>query len=98
VKKEGLHGVQEERNIVHTIPRRKANGFGHILPRNCLLKGIIEGKVACTRRRGRRHKQLLDDLREKRKYWNLKEEALNCASWKTRFGRGYRPVARETAK
>jgi hypothetical protein len=61
-------------------------------------KGVIEGKTAGTRRRGRRHKQLLDDLREKRKYWNLKEEALNCTRWKTCFGRGYRPVARENEK
>jgi hypothetical protein len=25
-------------------------------------------------RRGRRHKQLLDDVREKKEYWKLKEE------------------------
>jgi hypothetical protein len=29
-----------------------------------------------TGRRGRRRKQLLDDLKEKRRYWKLKEEAL----------------------
>ena len=88
-KNEGLHRVEEEKNIVHTILRRKANWIGHILRRNCLLKDVTEGKIAGTRIRGRRHKQLLDDLREKRKYWNLKEEALNCTLWKTRFGRGY---------
>jgi hypothetical protein len=36
--------VKEERNIVHTIKRRKANWIGHILRRNCLLKHVIEGK------------------------------------------------------
>jgi hypothetical protein len=32
--------VKEERNIVHTIKRRKANWIGHILRRNCLLKHV----------------------------------------------------------
>ena len=29
-----------------------------------------------TRRQGRRHKQLLDDLKETSRYWKLKEKAL----------------------
>jgi hypothetical protein len=37
-----LHRVKEERNIVHTIKRRKANWIGYILLRNCLLKNVIE--------------------------------------------------------
>jgi hypothetical protein len=36
-----------------------------------LLKHIIEGKIRGTRRRGRRRKQLFDDLKEARRYWNL---------------------------
>jgi hypothetical protein len=59
-----LHRVKEERNILHTKRRRKANWIGHILRRNCLLSHIIEGKIRGTRRRGRRRKQLLDDLKE----------------------------------
>jgi hypothetical protein len=31
-----------------------------------------------TGRRGRRRKQLLDDLTEKRRYWKLKKEALDA--------------------
>jgi hypothetical protein len=58
-----LHRVKEEGNILHTIRRRKANWIGHILSRNCLLSHIIEGKIIGTRRRGRRRKQLLDDLK-----------------------------------
>jgi hypothetical protein len=65
-----LHGVKEERNILHTIRRRKANWIRHILRRNCLLSHIRG-----TRRRGRRRKQLLDDLKEAKIYWKLKEEA-----------------------
>jgi hypothetical protein len=70
---EVLHRVKEERNIVHAIKRRKANWIGHILIRNCLLKHVIGGKlkgrIAVTGRRGRRRKWLLDDLKEKRRYW-----------------------------
>jgi hypothetical protein len=40
-----LHGVKGERNILHTIKRRKANWIGHILRRNCLLNHLIEGKI-----------------------------------------------------
>jgi hypothetical protein len=45
VRNEVLHRVKEERNIVHAIKRRKANGVGHVWRRRCLLKHIIEGKV-----------------------------------------------------
>jgi hypothetical protein len=62
-----LHRVKEERNILHRIRRRKANWIGYILRRNCLLSHIIEGKISGTRRRGRRRKQLLDDLKEARR-------------------------------
>jgi hypothetical protein len=41
---EELHRVKEERNITHTVKRRKANWIGHILHKNCLLKHNIEGK------------------------------------------------------
>jgi hypothetical protein len=57
---EVLHRVKEERNILHTIKRRKANCIGHIMPKNCLLKHLIEGKIEgrieMTGRRGRRLK------------------------------------------
>jgi hypothetical protein len=88
---EVLHRVKEERNIVHTIKRREANWIGDILHRNCLLKHVIEGKlegrIEMTGRRGRRRKQLLDNLKKTRRYWKLKEEALDRTLWRTRFGR-----------
>jgi hypothetical protein len=99
---EVLHRVKEERNILHTINRRKANWIGHILRRNCLLKHVIkgklEGRIEMAGRRGRRRKQLLDDLNEKKRYWKLKEEALDRTLWRTRFGRGYGPVVRQTTE
>jgi hypothetical protein len=38
----------------------------------------MQGRIEVMRRRGRRRKQLLDDLKETRGYWKLKEEALDC--------------------
>jgi len=45
VKNEVLQRVKEERNILHTMKRRKANWIGHILYRNCFLKHITDGKI-----------------------------------------------------
>jgi len=44
-KEEVLLRVREERNIVHTVNRRKADWIGHIWRRECLLKQVIEGKM-----------------------------------------------------
>ena len=67
---EVLLRVNEQRNILHEIRKRKANWIGHILCTNCLLKQVIEGKIKgemeVTRRRGRRRKKLLDDLKDRR--------------------------------
>jgi hypothetical protein len=49
-------------------------------------------------RRGRRVKQLLDDLNERRGYWKLQEEALDRTLWRTGFGSGYGPVVKQTAE
>jgi hypothetical protein len=61
-----------------------------------VIEGKLEEKIEMEGRRGRRRKQLLDDLNEKRRYWKLKEEALDHTLWRTRFGRGYGPVTRQT--
>jgi hypothetical protein len=91
---------KKERNFLHKI--RKANWTGHILRRNCVLKHVIEGKtegmIEMAGSRGRRRKQLLDDLKEKRRYKELKGEALDRTLWRTRFGRGYVPVVRQTTE
>jgi hypothetical protein len=51
-----------------------------------------------TGRRGRRRKQLLDDLKEKRRYYKFKQEALDRTLWRIRYGRGYGSVVRQTAE
>jgi len=94
--------VKEQRNILHEISKRKANCIGHILRRNCLLQRVTEGKkqggIEVTGRQGRRHTKLLDDLKERRGYSHLKEEFLDRTMWRARFGRGFEPVVRQTAK
>ena len=70
VRNEVLLGVNEQRNILHEIRKRKANWIGHILDRNCFLQhvneGKIKGQIEVTRRRGRRLKELLDYLKKRR--------------------------------
>jgi hypothetical protein len=98
--KELLLRVKEQRNILHEIRKRKANWIGHILRRNCLLQRVIEGNVKggieVIQRRGRRRRKLLYDLKERRGYSHLKEEALDSSMWRSRFGRSFGPVVRQT--
>jgi hypothetical protein len=95
---EVLLRVKEQRNILHEISKRKANWIGHILCRNCLLQQVIEGEIKggieVTGRQGRRCRKLLADLKERRGYSNLKEEALDRTVWRAGFGRGFEPVVR----
>jgi hypothetical protein len=99
---EVLLRVKEQRNILHEIRKRKANWIGHILRRNYLLQRVTEGKIQggieVTGRQGRRRRKLLDDLKEKREYSHLKDEALDRTMWRARFGRGFGPVVRQTTK
>jgi hypothetical protein len=71
------------------------------LCRNCLLQQVIAGKIKesieVTGRR-RRHRKLLDDLKERRGYSHLKEEALDCTIGRAHFGIGLGLVVRQTTK
>jgi hypothetical protein len=94
--------VKEKRNVLHEISKWKANWIGHILRRNCLQRQVIEGKikvwVEVKETRGRRRRKLLDNLKERRGYSHLKEEALDRTIWRARFGKGFGPVVRQIAK
>jgi len=94
--------VKEQRNILREIRKGKANWIAHILRRNCLLQRVIEGKIRgwieVTGRQGRRRRKLFDDLKERRGYSHLKEEALGRTMWRAHFGRGFGPVLRQTTK
>jgi hypothetical protein len=92
------------------LPLETKHSGGKILPHSDLRGGVFLGetprcndyrqkqKIEMTERRGRRRKQLLDDLKEKKRYWKLKEEALDHTLWRARFGRGYGPVVRQTTE
>ena len=99
VRNEGvLLRVKEQRNILHEIRKLKANWIGHILCRNCLLKQVIEGKIKGEMEVARRCKKLLDDLKDRRGYSLLKEEALDRTIWRHRFGGGFGPVVRHNTE
>ena len=62
-------------------------GWSHLakeLPFKHAIEGEIEGRIQVAGKRGRRGKKLLDDLKEKRGYWKLKEEALDRTVFGTR--------------
>jgi hypothetical protein len=69
---------------------------------NCHLQRVVEekikGGIEVTGRRGRRHRKLLNDVKERGGYFHLKEKALDRTMWRARFGRGFEPVVRQTTK
>jgi hypothetical protein len=81
--------VIEQRNILHEIRKRKANWIRHILVRNCILQRVTEGKkqgvIDVTGRQGKRDRKVLDDIKERREYYYLKEESLDRTMWRARF-------------
>ena len=90
---EVLLRVNEQRNILHEIRKRKVIWFGHILRRNCLLQQVInvkiKGQIEVTRRRGRWRKKLIDKLKDRNGYCQTKEEALDRTMWRNCLGRGF---------
>ena len=96
---EVLLRVSEQRNILHDIRKRMANWIGHMLSRNCLLQRVIEGKIKggieVIGRRGRRRRKLLDDLKDRRGYSQLKDESLDRTVWRNRSGGGFGPIVRQ---
>jgi hypothetical protein len=91
--------VKEQRNILHEIRKWKAKCIGHILHRNCILQRVTEGKIhvgkEVTGRQERKCRKLLDDLKDRRGYFHLKEEALDCTLWRACFGRSFGPVKKK---
>jgi len=61
-------------------------------------EGKVKGVIEVTKRRGRRRKKLLNELKERGGYCRLKEEALGRTAWRAGFGRSFGPVVRQTAK
>ena len=51
-----------------------------------------------TRRLGRRRRKLLNDLKDRRGYSHLKQEALDRTMWRNRFGGGFGTVVRQNTE
>ena len=66
---------REMKILLDIILHRKYNRIGHILRINCLLHDAIEGHMMEVKRVGRGRTELLDDYRNIRRHWELKEEA-----------------------
>ena len=65
--------------------RRETNWVCHILRRNCLLHDAIEGQMTEVKEVGRRRTEFFDDFRNRRRFWELKEEAEDRKRWKVRL-------------
>ena len=80
VKNEDVLPKVNEWSVLYTIKIRQVNRIGHSLHKKCFLKYFVEGKmgtrIEVTRRRERIHQQLLDDLKETRGCWKLREQVL----------------------
>jgi hypothetical protein len=63
-----------------------------------VIEGKIKEEIEMTGRRGRRRRELLDDLKERKGYSDLKEQAIDRTMCRARFGRGFGPVVRQTTK
>ena len=79
-----LERIGERKTLLNNILRIKANLIDHIL-RNPPLYDVIEGQITEVKGVGRRRTQLLDYLRNRRGYWELKEEAEDRKRWKPQF-------------
>jgi hypothetical protein len=66
---------KKQRNILYEIRKRKANWIGHILRQ--VIEGKINGRIEVTGRVGRKRRELLGDLKERRGYSDVKEEDLD---------------------
>jgi hypothetical protein len=59
---------------------------------------VIERKMKSQRRWRRSCRKLPDKLKEKRRYWILKEEALDSTFWRSGSGRRYGTVTMQTTQ
>ena len=70
----------------------------HVFMWHMRFEGKLERRLEMMGRLGRRRKQLLNGLKEKSRYWKLKEGAIDRTLWRTHSGRGYGHVVRQTTE
>jgi hypothetical protein len=76
---------QGEKSILRVIKRRNANWINHISCTKCDLKDVIqaniERRMEGTEWQGMSLKRLLDDCKDTRSYWKLKEISFCKGLW-----------------
>ena len=77
--------IGEKRALLNSTLCRKVNWIGHILRRNCLRHDAIDGQMTEVKGVGRRRTQLLGDLRNRRIYLEVKDEAEDRKRWRRQF-------------
>ena len=80
-KEDVLERIGEDSTFLNNTLPRKANWVRYILRVSSLIYDVIEGNVSEVKGIGRRAR-LLDDLRNRRRYWELKEEEGDGNWWK----------------
>ena len=91
LKIQNLRRLSRQCNLWDLLMLSAASAYS-LLQQKLYIK--IKGEMEVARRRGRRRKKLLDDLKDRRGYSHLKE-ALHRTIWRHRFGGGFRPVVRQ---
>ena len=79
---EVLQRVNEERNLLDTIKRRKKNWLGHILRGQNMLRDVLEGKMNGKRGRGRPRTGMVSDLKGDCTYGMMKRKAEDREGWR----------------
>ena len=88
-----MEEIEEKRNIMTSLMRRKVKLVGHLLRHNNFITNIIEGKVAGRRPRGRPRKSYLEDIYHLMgctSYHQLKRAAMDRDEWLHRQGAAFR--------
>lgn len=80
---EVLRRVGENRILIREIRKRKGNWMGHIMRSNCLLLEMMEGVVEGDKKRGRKRMKMIDLIKEKNSYVNLKKRAEEREEWRS---------------
>jgi hypothetical protein len=68
------------------------------LPSNSRYQRKDTGRDGSDKKKRKTTYEVLDELKDKRGYSHLKEEALDCTRWRNHFGRGFGPVVRQNTE
>jgi hypothetical protein len=88
-------------NFSVTVDNKKKKGYGGLVTYFVgtdflkVIEEALEGRRDVTERQGRRSKQLLDELTERRGCYNLTKEALDRTLCRTGFRREYGPLVKQ---